>query len=238
MTQKLVCSSLALDHFGKLTTVQVNNDLETNRTSPADRVVQVLQLAIDIWVTVQFLQSPISNWNAHMVHARISNLLEVVLVDKAFPVLRQDVTALISTKSVAESPLVHGSIARIIEHRGGDPRLQHEPTAQVDTTDLVRSISKLGVTFNEGQKLANTHGKPFWPSFSNVFKFLATYAVTWPKAAARDSPSRAFCENEDGILDIPKTWSTPKILGLWNEGERLCQMVWRSPAISKGHVDS
>lgn len=83
--------------MGLLTSVQVNNNLETGGTSPADSLVQVGQLAIDVGVALQGRKSPVADGDTDMVHASGGDLVEVTLVDEGAPVLVQDSPALIGT---------------------------------------------------------------------------------------------------------------------------------------------
>jgi len=77
-----------------------------------------------------------------MVHARGGNLVEIILGDKGAPVLVQNGPALVSAIGGTQGPLVNSSITRSIKDRWGDPGLQHEPTTEVDTTNLVGTIVK------------------------------------------------------------------------------------------------
>ena len=65
--------------------VKIEHDLETRASGPGDGLIKDSQLALDIWVTLQWCHSPISNWNANMVQTNLSDLVEVVLGDPCVP---------------------------------------------------------------------------------------------------------------------------------------------------------
>jgi hypothetical protein len=71
----------------KLTAMQVNDDFKTGSTSPADCIVEVFELTVDIWITIQVFHGPISNRNSDMVHTRTGDLIQVVGSDESAPVL-------------------------------------------------------------------------------------------------------------------------------------------------------
>lgn len=128
------------EKFNLLTTVQVNDDFEASATSPTDSLVQVRELTIDVRVALQGRKSPVADGNTNVVHARGGDLVEVILGNEAAPVLIQHGPALISANGGTKGPLVNSGIASGIKKRWGDPRLQHKPTTEVDTTDLVSSV--------------------------------------------------------------------------------------------------
>lgn len=122
--------------------MQIDNYLKTGRASPANGLVEVLQLAVDVLVAIEVLQSPVANRDSDMVHASRGNLVKVVGSDEAAPVLCQKRPALVSANSLTERPLIDSSITSSIENRGSDPWLQHQPTTKVDTANLVGPVVK------------------------------------------------------------------------------------------------
>lgn len=80
-----------------------------------------------------------------MVHARLGNLLEVVLGDKRLPVLGQSGAGLLFAQRLAERPLVNSSVASRIEEGRRDPWLCHQPASNVDAAECVSVEVDFGV---------------------------------------------------------------------------------------------
>ena len=69
--------------------VEVEHDLETCASGPADGLIKDFQLTLDIRVTLQWCHGPISDGDANMVQTNLSNLVEVVLGDPCVPMITQ-----------------------------------------------------------------------------------------------------------------------------------------------------
>lgn len=123
--------------------MQVDNDLKAGSASPADSLIEVLQLAVNVLVTIQVLHSPVAHGDSDVVHASRGNLVEVIGSDEAAPVLRQKRPALVCANSRTERPLINGCITSCIKDRWSDPWLQHKPATKVDTANLVGSVVKV-----------------------------------------------------------------------------------------------
>jgi hypothetical protein len=73
--------------YCRLTTVQVNHHLQSSSASPANCLIEELQLAVNIRIALEMLHSPISDGDSNVIHASSSNLVEVVLSNKSAPML-------------------------------------------------------------------------------------------------------------------------------------------------------
>ena len=69
--------------------VEIEHDLETCASGPADGLIEDFQLALDIRVTLQWCHSPVSDGDANMVQTNFRNLVEVVLGDPRVPMIIQ-----------------------------------------------------------------------------------------------------------------------------------------------------
>ena len=72
--------------------------------------------------------------------------VEVILADKAAPMLRQSVPGLGLAQDVRQCPLVDSTVSHFIKERRGDPWLYHKPTAKVNTANLVAVVVKVSGT--------------------------------------------------------------------------------------------
>lgn len=117
--------------------MQINNDLETGGASPADGLVEILQLTIDVLVSIQVLQSPVSHRDSDVVHSCTGDLIQIVGGNETAPVLGQNRATFIRTQSLTERPLIDRRIASGVKNRWSDPGFSYQPTTEVDTPDLV-----------------------------------------------------------------------------------------------------
>ena len=69
--------------------VKIEHNLETCASGPADGLIEDIQLALNIRVTLQRCHSPISDRDSNMVQTNLSNLIEVVLSDPRVPMTTQ-----------------------------------------------------------------------------------------------------------------------------------------------------
>ena len=69
--------------------VEIEHDLETCASGPADGLIEDFQLTLDVGVTLQWCDSPISDGDANMVQTNLSNLVEVVLGNPRVPMITQ-----------------------------------------------------------------------------------------------------------------------------------------------------
>ena len=83
-----------------------------------------------------------------MVHARAGDRVEVVLGDPRLPVVGERRLRLFLPERFRVRVLVHHAVAQG-ENRRRDPRLEDEPAAQVDATDLVVTVVEGNVSFVE-----------------------------------------------------------------------------------------
>jgi hypothetical protein len=77
------------------TAVKVDNDLETGRASPADGLVEVFKLAINVLIAIEVRNGPVSNRDSDVVHSSSGDLVEVIGSDETAPVLCENATALV-----------------------------------------------------------------------------------------------------------------------------------------------
>lgn len=119
------------------TPVQVHNDLEAGIPGPLDGVVQIFQLTVHVGLAVEGRHGPVPHGDSNVVQTRLGHLVEVVGPDEVCPVVGETVPGLIFAQRLGQGPFVDGGLWASVEDRGGDPRLEHQPTTQVDTADLV-----------------------------------------------------------------------------------------------------
>lgn len=126
--------------------MQINDHIETSRLSPGNGLVEESQLSIDVWLSVIWRNSPVPNGNSDVSQSRSSYLVEVILTDKAAPMLGQSVSGLVLTQDVRQCPLVDSTVSHFVKKRRSDPWLYHKPTAKVNTTNLATIVVKVSGT--------------------------------------------------------------------------------------------
>ena len=126
--------------------MQIDDHIETSRLSPVNGLVEEFQLSIDVRLSVIWRNSPVTNGNSDVSQSRSSYLVEVILADKAAPMLRQSVPCLGLAQDVRQCPLVDSTVSHFIKERRGDPWLYHKPTAKVNTANFVAVVVKVSGT--------------------------------------------------------------------------------------------
>ena len=119
--------------------MQVYHDLEACASGPAYSIIHEGQLPLDIWIPRQGSNGPVTDWDANMVQASSCNAVEVILSDPGVPVSVKTVRSFGPAEDLGVCVLVHDSPARgpFFEDRRGDPWLENQPTAEVDTTHFI-----------------------------------------------------------------------------------------------------
>lgn len=105
------------------TAVKVDDNLEASSASPADGLVEVLKLTINVLIAIKALNSPVSNRDSDVVHSSTCDLVEVIGSNEAAPVLCQNTTTLVLTQGFTKGPLINCSISSCIEDRRSNPGL-------------------------------------------------------------------------------------------------------------------
>lgn len=123
-----------------LTTVQIDHDLQAGTRRPVKSLTKLVVSSLDKWLAVDRNNTPISNWNSHVVQARTSHLVEVGLGNPRVPVVLQFRLRSIFTKLLCQSILVHRAIA--LKHAGSDPGFEDKPTTGIDSADLLAIVVK------------------------------------------------------------------------------------------------
>lgn len=119
--------------------MKIEQDLDIGISSPADSLIEDVQLPLDVWVAIQGSNGPVSDWDSNVIEAILANLAEVVFGDPGVPVILQSTRRSVLAKRLSVRVLVDNSLARgpFLEDGGCNPWLEDEPAAQVDATDLV-----------------------------------------------------------------------------------------------------
>ena len=61
--------------------MQIEEDLDTSTSCPCNSLIQDWELSLDIWISIERIESPVSDWDSNVVQAEGGNLLEVSLGD-------------------------------------------------------------------------------------------------------------------------------------------------------------
>jgi len=138
-------------------TVQVDHDLETGLSRPADGLVEVWSRAGDER-SAAVVVGPVADGNADDVETGVGNLLEIGQSSPGLPVVLEDLLRGLVTKLLAKGVFVDDAPANIVRFEDGrrDPWLKDQPTANVDTSNLcltpneVCRRARLGACSDEG----------------------------------------------------------------------------------------
>lgn len=111
--------------------VQIEQNFEVSTSSPADSLIQDIQLSLDVRITVKRCNSPITDGNTNMVQAVPTDLVEVVLSDPSVPMIRESRICSVFAEGLRVSVLVDDSLAAgpWLKDGGGNPWLEDEPAA-------------------------------------------------------------------------------------------------------------
>lgn len=131
--------------------MKIQQDFEPSTSSPADSLVQDVQLSLDIWVAIQRGNSPVSDGNADMIEAILADLGEVVFSDPGIPMVHQRGRRSVLAEGLSVGVLVDDCHARgpWLKDGGSDPWLENEPAAQVHATDYVVVVVEGHITLAE-----------------------------------------------------------------------------------------
>ena len=124
--------------------MQVKQDFQTGGPSPGDSLIQDRQLSLDIWVARKRSDSPITDWNPHMIQSCGSYLIEVVLSDPCIPVLGKPRGCLVWSQRLRVGVLIDDSVAGgpLGEDGRSDPWFEDKPTTQVYAVHFVVVVIK------------------------------------------------------------------------------------------------
>ena len=119
--------------------MKIEQYLEIGISSPADGLIQDIQLPLDVGVAIQGCNGPVPDRDTNMVEAIVANFGEVIFGDPGVPVVLQSGRCSGLAEGLSVRVLVDDGVARgpWLEDGGCDPWLEDEPAAQVDATDLV-----------------------------------------------------------------------------------------------------
>lgn len=141
--------------------MKIKQDSEVSVSSPGNSLVQDIQLSLDVWVSIYWCGSPVSNGNSNVVQAILGNLGEVIFGDPGFPMLRQSGGRSVFAECLRVGVLVDDCHARSPWLKDGrsDPWFEDEPAAQVYASDFVAVVVEGYITLAEtkGQR-SRLHG--------------------------------------------------------------------------------
>lgn len=121
-----------------LTTVQVNHDLQAGTLRPVKSFAEFVIRSLYVWLAINWDDTPVPNWDAHVVQPCLRHLVEVILCDPRVPVILELRLGSILAKDLSVRPFVLRGVA--LEDTGGDPRLEDEPTTCVHATNLLTIV--------------------------------------------------------------------------------------------------
>jgi hypothetical protein len=59
--------------------MQIKHNLQTSCSCPCDSLIEEEVLPLNVWITVQRIESPVPNWDSDMIQSDSRNLVEVAL---------------------------------------------------------------------------------------------------------------------------------------------------------------
>lgn len=127
-----------------LTAMEINNHVKTCAVCPADSLVKVTELALDVGIAWLWIKCPVADGNADVIQASTGHGSDVALSDPRGPVRRQCRLRCRLTERLAEGPFVDRTVTGGLEERRGDPRLEDKPPAQIDAPDLLVVVVETG----------------------------------------------------------------------------------------------
>ena len=92
--------------------MEIKQNLEIGISSPADCLIQDIQLPLDVRVAIQRCDGPVADWDSNMIQAILANLLEVVLGDPGVPVVLESGRRTVLAEGLSVSVLVDDCQAR------------------------------------------------------------------------------------------------------------------------------
>lgn len=166
--------------------MHVEDDVHVVLGRPSDDALEVGQLAVDPrLIRADVAEDPIAERHAHVVDAGLGEEAHVLLGDPGVPVLLELSLALLLAQVLTEGPLVDDAIARreLLEQRRHDPRLEHQPAAEVDAANLrLAGIGGFGTWGREesGEGEGEKESKPNMEDdeHGNVSRFVAETTTT------------------------------------------------------------
>ena len=119
--------------------MQVDHNFQPCVPRPLDGSVQYRKLSLNIRITRERVDGPVSDRDPNMVQASSRNLLEIVLSDPSVPVTAETRRSFVLAKGLGVRVLVHDSPTRrpFLKERWSDPWLEHKPPTEVDTADFI-----------------------------------------------------------------------------------------------------
>ena len=146
-----VAAAIVETILGSWCSMEIEQDLEIGISSPADSLIQDIQLPLDVGVAIQGCNGPVPDGDSNMVQAVLADLLEVIFGDPGVPMVLESRRRTVLAEGLSVSILVDDCHARGPSLKDGwsDPWLKDEPAAQVDATDLVVLIVEGYITLAE-----------------------------------------------------------------------------------------
>ncbi len=122
-------------------TVQVNDHLQPVRPRPADSLIEIVRLTLNVRFPTGDIVRPEPNRYPDMIETGSSDLTEVILGDPGVPVIDQCVVCRVVVLILAEGILVNDTIVTGVGKEARcDEGLEHQPPADIHTADLLRPV--------------------------------------------------------------------------------------------------
>jgi hypothetical protein len=85
----LVSSTYSGPKSKLLTTMEIDHDLQSGTLRPVERLAQLVVCTLHVWVAVARQNTPVADWDSHVVQTSSSHLVEIVLCEPRVPMLLQ-----------------------------------------------------------------------------------------------------------------------------------------------------
>ena len=92
--------------LGSWCSMEIEQDLEIGISSPADRLIQDVQLPLDVGLAIQGCNGPVPDGDSNMVQAVLGDLLEVTLGDPGVPMVLESRRRTVLAEGLSVSILV------------------------------------------------------------------------------------------------------------------------------------
>jgi hypothetical protein len=126
--------------------MKIHNHLQARGSRPADGLVEHLELALHVRLTVRRDHGPIPDGHPDMVQAGRAHLHEIIGGDERVPVLGQEALCCFLAQVLRQGPLVDGRVPSLFKEGRGDPGFQNQPSSEVDAAHLVAVVIEGQIT--------------------------------------------------------------------------------------------
>lgn len=100
-------------------TVHVDRDLQARLSRPLDGSVEIIGSSLNVRVSFEFLEGPITDGDSHEVEAILGDLLKVAERDPGVPVISEHLLGFWDV--LREGVLVNGGSSKSFKYRRSDP---------------------------------------------------------------------------------------------------------------------